>query len=248
MIGTTVERALFAGEDPLGGALMINGESFEVIGVLEPMGTDIHGFDRDNEVVIPISTAMRRVLNVDTIRGAKVLVKTPEQVEAAAKEMARVLRERHAIAQGQPDDFTIVTAVEVQKMVGRVRQVLFLFLPLVAAIALLAGGLVCAALMLMSVSERTAEIGLRRAVGARPRDVALQVLWESAVTTLCGGLLGVLVGGGAALGIARKLGLESFFSWKAALVALALAALSGILAGAAPARRAAAKQPAEALR
>lgn len=248
LIGATVERTLFAGEDPLDAEILLGGVSFRVVGVLEPMGTDVHGFDRDNEIVVPITTALRRVMNVDSVRGAKVLMKDAGQVDGAAREIARVLRERHSIGPGQADDFTIVTPVEVQKLVARVRQVLFLLLPLVAGIALLAGGVVCASLMLMSVSERTAEIGLRRAVGARARDVALQLIWETAATALSGGLMGVLCGGLGAYAVARRLGLQSYFSWKAALLAVALAALTGLAAGVAPARRAAAQHPAEALR
>lgn len=248
LIGTTVQRALFAGEDPLGADILIGGVSLRVIGLLESMGTDAHGFDRDNEVVVPISTAMRRLMNVDTIRGAKVLVKESSQVAETAREITRVLRERHSIAPDQPDDFSILTPVDIQKRVALMRRVVYLFLPLVAAIALLAGGVVSASLMLLSVSERITEIGLRRAVGARPRDVALQFLWETAVTTLSGGVAGILGGGLVALLLAQRLGLQSFFSWKAALGGLALSCLTGLVAGVVPAQRAALLQPSDALR
>jgi putative ABC transport system permease protein len=248
LIGTTVERALFGADDPLGAEIQIGGAAFRVIGVLEAMGTDAHGADRDNEVVVPVSTAMRRLANVDTIRGAKILAKDPARVSETVLEIARVLRERHGIAPGQKDDFTLVTAVDVQKLVAKVQRIFFVFLPLVAAVALLAGGVVAASLMLLSLSERIGEIGLRRAVGARPRDIAAQMLLETTVTTLSGGIGGVLLGAIASLLVAQKMGLPSFFSWKAALLGLALSALTGLAAGVVPSRRAALLQPAEALR
>ncbi len=248
LLGPTAARSLFGDSDPLGGELTIGGSPFRVIGLLEAMGTDAHGIDRDNEIAVPITTAMRRLLNVDTIRAAKLLLRDPAQVPVLAREATRILKERHAIAAGQPNDFNIITPVDVQRLVARSQRVIFVFLPLVAAVAMLAGAVVAASLMLLSVSERTSEIGLRRAVGARARDISLQFLAEATVTTFCGGAAGILLGGLVSWLLARRLGLESFFSWKAALVSLALAALSGLLAGVLPARRAAALAPVEALR
>ncbi len=248
LLGETVVRELFGDEDPLGAEILIGSVRFRVIGILEPFGTDAHGMDRDDEVVVPISTAMRRLLNVDTIRSARLLVADPAAVEETAREVRRILRERHAIASGRPDDFSMVTSVQVQKMVAKVQRVLFVFLPLVAGISLLAGGVVAASLMLASVSQRVSEIGLRRAVGARPGDIQLQFLLETAVTTLGGGLVGLVVGAVGAQVVANRMGLEGILSWKAVLLGIAAAAVTGLLAGVAPARRAARMQPAEALR
>jgi putative ABC transport system permease protein len=248
LLGPTAARSLFGDDDPLGGEIIIGGSAFRVLGLLEAMGTDAHGMDRDNEIVVPISTMMRRLLNVDTIRAAKMLVRDPAQVPVLAREATRILRERHAIAAGQPTDFNVITPLDVQRLVAKSQRIIFVFLPLVAAVAMLAGAVVAASLMLLSVSERTPEIGLRRAVGARPRDISLQFLSEAMVTTLCGGAAGILLGALASWGLAQRLGLESFFSWRAALTGLALAALTGFLAGVLPARRAAALAPAEALR
>jgi putative ABC transport system permease protein len=248
LVGETVVRELFRGEDPLGAEILVGSVRFRVIGILEPLGTDAHGMDRDNEVVIPISTAMRRVLNVDTIRGARLLVKDPALVEETARQVRQILRERHALTSGQPDDFTIITPIQVQRMVGKFQRVLFVFLPLVAGLSLLAGGVVAASLMLASVNERVGEIGLRRAVGARPDDIQLQFLLETAVTTLGGGLLGLALGYAAAVVIAGRVGLDGIFSWKAILLGILAAAVTGLLAGVVPARRAARLQPADALR
>lgn len=248
LLGPTAARSLFGDDDPVGGEIVIAGAPFRVVGLLEAMGTDAHGIDRDNEIVVPISTMMRRLLNVDTIRAAKILVDDPAQVPVLAREAKRILNERHAIAAGQPADFNIITPLDVQRLVAKSQRIIFVFLPLVAAVAMLAGAVVAATLMLLSVGERTNEIGLRRAVGARPRDISLQFLSEATVTTVCGGTVGILLGGLAAWVLAQRLGLASFFSWRAALMGLGLAALTGLLAGVLPARRAAALAPAEALR
>jgi putative ABC transport system permease protein len=248
LLGETVVRDLFRGEDPLGAEILVGSVRFRVIGILERFGTDAHGMDRDNEVVVPLSTAMRRVLNVDTIQGAKLLVKDPADVEPVSHEVARILRERHGLTAGQPDDFMIRTALQAQKMVGQVQRVLFLFLPLVAAVSLLAGCVVAASLMLASVNERVGEIGLRRAVGARPEDIQFQFLLETAVTALGGGALGLLVGSFGAQWVARRMALGDVLSWRAIVLGLLAAAVTGLLAGVAPARRAARLQPADALR
>src|SRR5262249_33087296 len=147
------------------------------------------------------------VMNVDVIRAVKLLVRDPQRVDATAEEVTRILRERHAKAEGQPSDFTLVTSSFVQKTVGRVQRVMFLYLPLVAGLSLLVGGAVAATLMLWSVTERVGEIGLRRAVGARPRDIRLQFLMETAVTALGGGLLGAAIGSGLAAYVAARLSL-----------------------------------------
>lgn len=248
LIGETVVRKLFAGEDPVGAEILIESVPFQVIGVLEPLGTDLHGMDRDDEVVVPISTAMRRLLNEDTIRGIRLLVKDPNQSDAIVREIKRILRERHAIAAGQPDDFMTISPVYIQTMVARMQRVFTLYLPLVAGVALLVAAAVSASLMLASVNQRIAEIGLRRAMGARPEDVRLQFVLETVVTMIGGGLLGILLGWAVARYVASRWHLGEIFSWQAIVLGIALAAVTGVLAGILPARRAARLQPAEALR
>jgi putative ABC transport system permease protein len=248
LIGATAARTLFGGEDPVGGEIQVGAVPFQVVGVLEPMGTDIHGMDRDNEVVVPISTAMRRVLNVDTVRAVKLLVRNPGQVDGAARDVTRVLRQRHGLADGQPSDFTLMTSSAVQQSVGRVERALFLYLPLVAGISLVAGATVAATLMLSSVAARVGEIGLRRAVGARPGDIRLQFLAETAVTSLGGGVLGAAIGTGLAMYVAGRLRFGVGVSPGAVALGLALALVTGLLAGVLPARRAAELDPAAALR
>lgn len=248
VIGETVARDLFGEEDPIGAEIQIGAAPFRVVGVLEAFGTDVHGMDRDDEVVIPLSTAMRRVLNVDTILLSKLLVRRPEDAAPAAKAIKRVLRGRHGLGVDQPDDFTSVTSLQVRKMVATVRRVLFVFLPLVAGVSLLAGGALSAALMLSSVGARVREIGLRRAVGARTEDIRAQFLVETTGAAVAGGTLGVVAGETLAWLAAGRFHLDGVVSWPAALLGVSVAAAVGLLAGVLPARRAAAMDPAVALR
>ena len=248
VIGDTVARRLFKHEDPLDAEVRIGAVPFRVIGVLEPFGTDMHGMDRDNEIVVPISTLMRRLANVDTISAASLLLKDPEREEVIARNIGRILRSRHALVSDEPDDFRIVTSVEIRKMLTWVRRVLFLFVPLVAAVVLLVAGIVAATLMLSSVNERVAEIGLRRAIGARPEDIWLQFATETAFTIVSGGLGGMLLGYAGAHLVAMRMQLAETFSWPAVLIAFVASAITGLLAGILPARRAAQLHPADALR
>ncbi|HSQ31959.1 MAG TPA: ABC transporter permease [Gemmatimonadaceae bacterium] len=248
LIGETVARGLFAGEDPIGGEIQIGAVPFRVIGVLERFGVDMHGMDRDNEIVVPISTMMRRVANTDMISGAKLVVNEAGQERQAARDVSRLLRTRHGIAEGQSDDFRIMTSVAVQQMVGTMRRILVLYVPLVGLVALIIGGVVAATLMLSSVSERVAEIGLRRAVGAGPQDIRRQFLVETAATVVLGGLAGIALGVLSVQAASSRMRLDAAVTPAAVVISLLAAALTGLVAGVAPARRAARLDPADALR
>ena len=248
IIGETVAKELFGGEDPIGADIQIGSVPFHVIGILEPWGTDPHGGDLDNQVIVPISTLMRRLTNVDTISAAKLQVADPTRSEEIKLEIQKILRQRHALAAGQPDDFTIITATEIRRMVGTVQRVISFYLPLVGAIALVVGGIVSASLMLASVNERVAEIGLRRAIGARPEDIRLQFLLETTITILAGGLGGIALGWLVAELGANRMRLGAVSPWIAALVGIVASGVVGSIAGVLPALRDARQQPAEALR
>jgi len=248
VIGVTTARELFGGGDPIGQEILINHVPLQVIGVLEPFGTDLHGMDRDAEIVIPISTMMRRVMNVDTIAAAKLLVRDPSQVDDARRAMKRVLRARHGIPEGRPDDFNVITSVMVQRTLAKMQRVVGIYLPLAAGIILLVSAIVAATLMLSSVNARVSEIGLRRAVGARVEDIQLQFIVETAATMLVGGILGVALGSVLAEGLAQRFSLGGVFSISTIALALGVTIATGVLAGVLPARRAARLDPIEALR
>ena len=248
IIGQTVANQLFKNEDPLGSDIQIGSVPFRVVGILEPWGTDPHGMDRDNEIVVPISTLMRRLTNVDTITGAKLVVAGTTTEDAMVKAIRGVLRSRHAISTDQPDDFSILTASEVREMMGAVQRVLSLYLPMVAGISLLVGGIVAASLMVASVNGRAGEIGLRRAVGARAEDIRLQFLIETTATTLAGGAGGIVLGYVLARMGATRLHLDGVAPWSAAMLGVAASILVGLAAGLLPAQRAARMSPIDALR
>ena len=248
IIGPTVANQLFKGADPVGSDIQIGNVPFRVIGLLEAWGTDPHGMDRDNEIVVPISTLMRRLTNVDTVTGAKLVVAGATNQDEMAKEIRAVLRGRHGLAADQPDDFSILTASQVRRMMAGIERILSLYLPMVAAISLLVGGIVSASLMVASVNERSGEIGLRRAVGARAEDIRLQFLVETAATTLVGGVGGIVLGYVLAQLSANKLHLDGVAPWSAALMGIVASILVGLASGLLPARHAARLSPVDALR
>ncbi|MDX1395414.1 MAG: ABC transporter permease [Gemmatimonadota bacterium] len=262
VVGEKLVAELFGGIDPIGEMIRIGDVPFEVLGVLEPVGIDPHGIDRDREVHVPITTSMRRLLNVDYVGGAKLAVDDRADLQSVVLEIENILRPRHGLGEREPNDFRMFTPVQVEAMIQSGNRVFTLFLPLVAAVSIVVGGLVVANLMLMGVHERRAEIGLRKAVGAKPRDISAQFLLESAAVTGLGGVLALGAGfailrllGGASV-VARGMGetpsgaetVPFTLPWEVALSGVAIAVLVGLVAGVVPARRAAGLDPVETLR
>jgi putative ABC transport system permease protein len=248
LVGEVVAHNLFEDRDPIGEQIRIGTVPFQVIGILAHEGIDPHGIDKDNEIIIPISTMMRRVLNVDYIFGAKFLLKPDTDLDLAVLQITDILRRRHSLGPDEPNDFQMFTPVQIQQRVKAANRVFTLFLPLVAAVSIVVGGLVVANLMLMTVHERRAEIGLRRAIGARARDIRLQFLVESAAVTGLGGILAVIVGVILVKMLAHTMGTPPGMPWGTALLGLASAVAVGVVAGVLPARRAALLNPIETLR
>ncbi len=248
LVGEGVVGELFLGRDPIGEQIRIGAVPFQVIGVLAQVGVDPHGQDKDDEIIIPISTLMRRVTNVDYVMAAKLALTPGADLDAASLRAGEILRRRHGIGPGQEDDFSLFTPVQVQQMVRSANRVFTVFLPLIAALAIVVGGIVVANLMFMTVHERRSEIGLRKAVGARARDIRLQFLAEAAAVTGLGGVL-ALVAGVIVLGLLGHIrGAAAGMQWDTALLGIAIAVAVGIVAGVPPARRAAALDPIQTLR
>ena len=248
LIGETLVRDLFEGSDPIGLQIRVGTVPFDVIGVLDSMGIDPHGWDRDNEVMVPYTTSMRRVMNIDYMQSARILVSGEVDLDATVAAIEALLRERHALAEGELNDFSMITPVQIREMVSSMNRIFTLFLPLLAAVSLFIGGIVVANLMLMGVNERRSEIGLRKAVGARGRDIWLQFLLESSLVTAAGGVLALLVGAVALSIIGGAMEGVSVMPWEAATLGMCASILVGLLAGVIPARKAAALDPVTTLR
>lgn len=248
VLGARVEATLFPEEDPVGQWIRIRGVPFEVIGVLEAKGVLGDGTDEDNQVVIPLRTALRRVFNTAWLSTVFVSVSDPRRMEEAEARIGELLRERHRVGQnGKTDDFAIQNRTRLLVAQKETAESLTLFTSGLGALALLVGGTGILALMLLSVRERTGEIGLRMAVGARPRDILLQFLAEATVLALGGWAAGVAAGalgaGAVAFATEWKVGLPL----EALLASLAMAAATGLGFGAFPATRAALLPPVQAL-
>jgi putative ABC transport system permease protein len=254
LIGATVAKQLFGGADPLDQVIRVKRIPFTVIGVLETKGQSLLGTDQDDIVLMPISTARTRVLgsaNVARQRSVGTIwVKVGDGVDTRVVEeqVRSLLRQRHRLQPGADDDFSLRNLQEVMAAQEASSRVLALLLAAVASVSLLVGGIGIMNIMLVSVTERTREIGLRMAVGARTRDILGQFLVEAVTLSLIGGLVGV------ALGVASSYAIASFFGWRVLLsaqavgLAVAFAFVIGVFFGFYPARKAARLNPVEALR
>lgn len=248
VIGEDVVQDLFPGENPIGKTIRIAEVPFTVQGVLVPRGAGPGGSSLDNLLLMPISTASRRLFNRDYLTTITVQLQDPDQYEAAIAAITALLRERHAIAPPATDNFTVSTPRVALARVQEVGGTLSSVLAGIAAIATLIGGIVIMSLMLIAVSERRREIGLRRAVGATQGDILRQFLVEATLISILGGIVGVLSGMAGAVVAAHQQHLPPAFPWSAIAGAVVLAMLIGVVFGLQPAWRAAKVDPIQALR
>jgi putative ABC transport system permease protein len=253
VLGETVAENLFGDSDPTGQVVIIKNVPFTVAGVLTPKGQSPTGQDQDDVILLPISTAMQKVLganraNAQAVGSLTVQAISPQAMDSAIEEMEALLRERHRILPGLEDDFTIRNLTEVFQAQETSAQVMSILLGAIASVSLIVGGIGIMNIMLVSVTERTREIGLRQAVGAKTRDILLQFLVEAVTLSLLGGIVGI------AVGLAASLLISHFAKWSTAvsplsiLLAFLFSALVGVFFGYYPARKAAFMDPIEALR
>ena len=253
LIGQTVARQLFGDADPVGQVVRIRRVPFTVVGVLEAKGQSMMGTDQDDTVLMPISTARTRVLGVSNLAKQRnvgaiwVQVAPGHDMKAAEEQVRALLRQRHRLQEGQDDDFSLRNLEEIASAQEASGRVLALLLAAVASVSLLVGGIGIMNIMLVSVTERTREIGLRMAVGARTRDILGQFLIEAITLSLIGGLAGIVLGIAAAEAIALFADWRVILSAQAVALAAAFAFATGVFFGFYPARKAARMDPVEAL-
>ncbi|MBM4278666.1 MAG: FtsX-like permease family protein [Deltaproteobacteria bacterium] len=251
ILGKTVADNLFGGIDPIGQIVRIKKVPFTVIGVLNPKGQSTWGTDQDDTVFVPLSTAQKRLFGQKfpgMVRVITVQAREPEVMKTVEDQITDLLRQRHRIQPGQDNDFSVRNLTEVASSAEESAKVMSLLLGAIASISLIVGGIGIMNIMLVSVTERTREIGIRIAVGAKGKDILLQFLIESLVLSLVGGILGIGVG------IAGTLILSSFTQWptlfsvQAILLAFLFSGSVGVFFGFYPARKASLLNPIEALR
>ena len=253
VLGQTVVDNLFGDIGPIGKTIRIKKVPFTVVGVLKRKGQSAMGQDQDDIVLIPISTAKRKVIgiksaNADAVDSIMLRAASGEQMQAAQEEAQALLRQRHHLQPGQDDDFSIRNMQEVFAAQEASSRVMSLMLAAVASVSLIVGGIGIMNIMLVSVRERTREIGLRQAVGAKTRDILTQFLVEAATLSLAGGIVGIALGVAASFLISRIANWSTVVGPGAVLLAVFFSAMVGITFGYYPARKAAYLDPIDALR
>jgi putative ABC transport system permease protein len=249
VLGEVVRNQVFGpGVDPVGKIVRINNQPFTVIGVLSAKGQGPMGQDQDDTVIVPYTTVQKRLSGVTFVSSITVAAAEGTPTAEVTAGISSLLRIRHKLASGQDDDFTVRTFEEMASVLTSTTTTMTYLLASVAAISLLVGGIGIMNIMLVSVTERTREVGLRRSVGARRRDVLLQFLSEALALGLAGGVIGVLIGIGTSQGMSAMMHWTTKVSLEAITMSFGFAAAIGAFFGFYPARRAAALNPTEALR
>jgi putative ABC transport system permease protein len=251
LLGTTVVKQIFGSEDPVGRTIRIRNSPYVVLGVLAPKGQSFDGRDQDDTVIIPLSTALRKLYGSpfpDSVRVIMVKANSDAVMDRAERGITALLRARHRIPDDGEPDFTIRNLSAVADVQAQTTRVMSIMLGAVASVSLIVGGIGIMNIMLVSVTERTREIGIRMAIGARRRDILLQFLLESTIVSVVGCLIGVALGIGSAALVSGTTGMMVVVTGASILLAFLVAAAVGVFFGFYPARKAAGLKPIEALR
>ena len=248
IIGETVRRELFGGQDPLGLSIRVKGFSCEVIGLLVSKGQSAFGSDQDDTVVMPLKTAQRRITGSQDISALRISVQDEAAIDQAKRQLTLLLRERRNITASEDDNFSVLDTRQITETLSSTTKVMTTLLGAVAAVSLLVGGIGIMNIMLVSVTERTREIGIRLAIGALEREVLLQFLIEAVVLSSLGGMIGIMLATAASIGLAAVMQLPYLFDPAINLLSFLFSAAIGVLFGYFPARRAAQLDPIDALR
>ena len=248
VIGDTVREKLFGGQNPVGSHIRIKQFSCEVVGLLKPKGQSAMGSDQDDVVVMPLRTVQRRLSGSQDIGRLSVAVREGASIDAVKKQLSLLLRERRNIAESEDDDFRVMDTRQIAETLTSTTKILTMLLGAVAAVSLLVGGIGIMNIMLVSVTERTREIGIRLAIGALEREVLLQFLIEAVALSSLGGLIGIALATAASMGLAGMMGIPYIFDPTINVASFLFSAAIGVIFGYFPARRAAGLNPIDALR
>jgi putative ABC transport system permease protein len=248
ILGDTVKTELFGGQTPLGAKIRLGKVACDVIGVLADKGGSTLGNDQDDIIVAPIRMVQRRLAGNKNVNMIFITTQSAADLEPVKKEIQRVMRERRDIRQGEDDDFQVRDMKEITNLIGSTLGVLTAFLAAIAAVSLIVGGIGIMNIMLVSVTERTREIGIRLAIGALARDVLQQFLFEATVLATLGGALGVALGVGGSFLLTSRMNLPFHISLEIIAIAFSVSAAIGVVFGFVPARKAAHFHPIDALR
>jgi len=248
VIGETVRSKLFGRQSPVGSEIRLKGFSCEIIGLLKSKGQAAMGQDQDDTVVMPVRTVQRRLTGTQDIGRIMVSVRQAGSLDAVKLQLTGLLRERRKIGDNEEDDFRVMDTRQLAETLTGTTRILTMLLGAVAAVSLLVGGIGIMNIMLVSVTERTREIGIRLAIGAFEREVLLQFLIEAVVLSGIGGLFGIALATGASMGLASLMGVPYLFQPTINVLSFLFSAAIGVIFGFFPARRAASLNPIDALR
>jgi putative ABC transport system permease protein len=248
VLGPTVKTNLFLDKDPVGETIKVSGIPLKVIGVSTPRGQDIDGDDQDDVIYVPLQTAMKRIFNVIYIENLLVQTTDRSVMDDVKEGMAKVLRKNHRLKEGKEDDFTIQDQSQLLSTEMETEQAFTFLVAIVAGLSLFTGGIGIFAVMLISLRERRREVGLRRAIGARHRDILVQFLLEASMLSVMGGVVGEIIGFIGCYIICRSYAWEPVLPVSTAAGAFIVSLLTGVVFGISPARKASKLDPAESLR
>jgi len=248
VVGRTIVEKLFGDEDPIGKYVLVSRVPFQVIGIMEEKGTDVSGADQDSQIFIPLQTFLKTLVNKTNVNNIYVQVTRGELIPAAKTDIEYVLRKRHKIGPGQNDDFAVIDMKDVLALKTQAMDLITVLGRIAAAVSFIIGGLGILSIMILIVNERKLEIGIRRAVGSRKRDIILQFLIESSIISLAGGTIGVFSGALLSVVLLRVLKYPFTLSLAGLAIAFSASVIVGILAGIYPSKKATQFEPVDIIR
>ena len=248
VLGRTVVEKLFGDEDPIGKYILIWRVPFQVIGIMEEKGSDVSGADQDNQIFVPLQTFLKVLVNKTNVSNIFVQITRDELIPSAKADIEALLRKRHKIGPGQNDDFAVIDMKDVMALKAQAMDLITVLGRIAAAVSFIIGGLGILSIMILIVNERKLEIGIRRAVGSRKRDIVLQFLIESSIISLAGGMIGVFSGALISVILLGALKYPFTISLTGLAIAFAASVLVGVLAGIYPSKKATQFEPVDILR